>query len=322
VQQVLAVPKPSEHERFFVFLTDGFIGNESAIFETIQEHPTNPTIFTFGAGNNLNHHFLEQAARVGNGYATPVTHSEAVEPLVSAAWNKIESPALKNVSIDFGTLGAGDVIVPNGTNLYAGSPFPAYGRYSQGGEYSVTIRGFRRGQPVTINRTISFAQAENTNSMLPQVWARQAIGELRMEEGTTLSNKERIIELSTEYQVLSKYTAFLALNAVSVDEAGSISDSFREATPVRDASLPPDVTSISLRLNNGRLLIDLPAGARITGMAIYDLRGRLVFRFDGSDAGRFTWDGIMAGGARMRPGRYVVVIHTSVGILKRTIAWR
>jgi len=68
VQAALAIPKVQDLSRFFIFLTDGFITNESAIIDAIKNHQSSPTVFTFGAGNNLNRYFLDEAAKVGNGF--------------------------------------------------------------------------------------------------------------------------------------------------------------------------------------------------------------------------------------------------------------
>jgi len=65
IQAALATPTTSEHQRYYVFLTDGFITNEEAIYSELRNHPSHPTVFTFGAGNNLNRYFLEQTAGKG-----------------------------------------------------------------------------------------------------------------------------------------------------------------------------------------------------------------------------------------------------------------
>ena len=58
VNKTLAVPTHSDKQRYYVFLTDGFITNEEAVLQAISQHPSKPTIFTFGAGDNLNRYFL------------------------------------------------------------------------------------------------------------------------------------------------------------------------------------------------------------------------------------------------------------------------
>ena len=89
VNAALAIPTQANKKRIFIFLTDGFITNETAIIQAIQEHSSSPTIFTFGAGNSLNRYFLEECAKVGNGFATPVVSGDAVGPLVDGAWKRI-----------------------------------------------------------------------------------------------------------------------------------------------------------------------------------------------------------------------------------------
>ena len=53
--------------RLVVFLTDGFIGNESEIFASIERVLGEARIFTLGIGSSVNHHLLRGMARLGRG---------------------------------------------------------------------------------------------------------------------------------------------------------------------------------------------------------------------------------------------------------------
>ncbi len=323
VKSILAVPLETEHRRYFVFLTDGQITNGEAILSEIANHPTNPTVFTFGAGNNLNRYFLDRAAEVGNGHSSIITQYEGVLPYVNDTWDKLESPALKNVSVDFGGLDTSAVIFPISTNLYIGAPLYCYGKYETGGEHTISVRGYRNGEPITISNTVSFSTTPNMNAMLPKIWAKQKISRLVIEEGTTESNKQRIVDLSTEYQVLSKYTAFLAVNPIVVPSQESLREDFNYVPVVEQ--MPGDrLSAPRIMVAPGRLTIEMPEHEELREIRVYDIRGRLIYKLDLRGAlrgGVFHWDGILPDGTRLRTGRYIMRIVTSNSVMTRRLLW-
>lgn len=322
IQEILATPQQSEHQRIFVFLTDGFITNEAAIFNELRDHPPHPTVFTFGAGNNLNRYFLETSASIGNGFATEMTEFESAAGLVDNAWRMIESAQIKNVTLDFGGNDTAQLIMPLGSSLFKGKPLTVYGRYTVGGARTVTVKGYRSGEPVSMSRTIMFATRPNLNRMVPKIWAKQRIDQLAIEEGTTTTNKDKIVSLSVEHQVLSKYTAFLAINPNALGDGGSIADDLNNffSTPVLNTVVASaDVVRVFF---DGRMLrIHLPKGTELQAFAVYNLSGRRLFRFNPSSAinGSFAWDGVLPGGIRLPGGRYIIRMETTTGIISRTV---
>ena len=50
-----------------LFLTDGLIGNEAAIFDAIRRNAHSTRVFSFGIGNSVNRHLLDGMARAGRG---------------------------------------------------------------------------------------------------------------------------------------------------------------------------------------------------------------------------------------------------------------
>lgn len=325
IQAALSAPATTEHKRIYVFLTDGFVTNEEAIFEELRTHPTNPTVFTFGAGNNLNRYFLDQAAAINDGYSTEITLAEDVTPLVDAAWEKIESPQLMHVTVDFGNADAENVLFPTGTNLYRGSPLTMYGMYHSPGSHKITVTGYVDGVQTDISRTVAFAGGPTLNRMAPQIWARQKIEQLAVDEGTTTANKDSIIAVSVEYQVLSEYTAFLAINPTSVDDGSGIGDDLDNAWTVGVEQVSPLAgRQFCFLVQHGMLHITMPEGELLREMVVMDLMGRVVYRLQLGGRGgveSLRWDGRTAGGTLLRPGRYVVRLQTTTGHITRTLAW-
>ncbi len=329
VTQALSAPATTEHERYYVFLTDGFITNEEAIFDTLRNHPTEPTVFTFGAGNNLNRYFLDQAAAIGNGFATEITQYENVEPKVEQAWDKIESPQLRNVSVDFGGSDVSGVLMPLGSNLYRGSPLVVYGAYRDGGPRTVTVRGYRDGSPVALTEQITFAEGPNLNCMVPKVWARHEIERLVLDEGSTTDNKDSIIAVSIEYQVLSTYTAFLAINPLSVQEIADNTGGYYGFGPTEvEREAVADRTArgvLRVRVEGGMLQVLAPDGAVVEELVVLDMAGRVVYRLrlNRREGVRMVqWDGRCGNGAVLPAGRYVVRVRTDRGWMASGVFWR
>lgn len=209
VQSALSVPKTSEYQRYFIFLTDGFVTNETAIFDAIKNDPSKPNVFTFGAGNSLNRYFLETSATVGNGYATEVTEQEDAVSMVEPAWKKISSPQLIIKYLSFSNGLVNDLILPGAKTLYRGDAYNIYGTYMKGGQTEVTLGAYRDGQLVEFKKTVDLASGMTANYMLPQIWAKKKIDQLSIDQGTTDSKKDSIIIISEMYQVLSKYTSHI-----------------------------------------------------------------------------------------------------------------
>ena len=325
VQAALAVPQSSGYERYYIFLTDGFVTNETAIITAIRDHPSNPTVFTFGCGNSINRYLIDEAAATGNGgYGTVITELEAREsvvPFVDAAWEKISTPQLKNVTVDFGAAtGANNLLMPSGTNLFTGRPIEIYGTYTGGGQATVTVKGVLADKEVVLQKNVTFAANENMNFMVPKIWAREYIEYLSINEGTTQANKAAIIEVSTAFQVLSKYTAFLAISPQKAEGSSSAIREFPSMSTVKQAS-----ACLTVTVSKGILNITLPRQAVIEKLFIYDLKGRLIYILPfsiGTATQHIFWDGKTGMGTGLKPGTYVVCIKTKTGVLKSPFMWK
>lgn len=318
VNKSLAVPSRAGKQRYYVFLTDGFITNEEAILAAIRDHASRPVIFTFGAGNSLNRYFLEECAKVGNGFATPLMEGDAAGPAVELAWSRIESPQLENIQVDFGGLDASEELHPVSRRLYSGLPYTVTGRYSKAGTYVITLTADKGGKPFTLTRTLTLAGEETLSWSVPKLWAREKIGRLMLEQGTTEINKAAIIQVSVEHQVLSRYTAFLAYQPQAVAPGGGI------ATEIRKGGLPLlGAGRFDLFVRGGLLHLEWE-GEAIQAIRVLDLRGRLLFVHRpaaGRGLSRWIWDGRDARGDRLPKGRYLVSVQTARGLKTRMLEW-
>jgi Ca-activated chloride channel homolog len=321
VNAALARPVNPDKQRYYIFLTDGFITNEAAILQAISAHASKPTIFTFGAGNSLNRYFLEECAKVGNGFATPVLSGDAAGPLVEKAWNRIETPQLENIKIEFGGLQTTDVLTPVSNRLYVGLPYRVTGKFDGEGAKTVTLTASKQGLPVTLTRNVDFTLRDNLSWAVPKLWAREKIGQLMLEQGTTTRNKAAIIAVSQDYQVLSAYTAFLASDAQAATKDNAISGGI--STGVREAR--GTMLFYDLTVRGSMLFLDWRAPVEVESIRIYDLHGKLLFTYrPGANAtaiGRWVWDGRDSEGRVLGRGRYLITVQTKSGSRSQVFVW-
>jgi flagellar hook assembly protein FlgD len=76
---------------------------------------------------------------------------------------------------------------------------------------------------------------------------------------------------------------------------------------------------------DGFLSLTLPTGVYAEEISVFDMNGRLVFRFRpsaGMQMSSFRWDGLPANGMKLRPGRYIVRVRTTAGnVLTQSVSW-
>jgi Ca-activated chloride channel family protein len=323
VNAALSTPMTSEMQRVFVFLTDGFITNEGAILDAIQKHSPKPQVLTFGCGDNLNRYFLEEAASIGGGFATILTSTEPAGPAVEAAWSRIETPQVNALRIDFGSMGAHDLVLPASDRLYKGLPLVADGKYLVGGRQTITLKGHRGGQAWTLSREVDLAEGSSTAWSVPKTWARAAIGRLDLAEGTTNANKDSIVKLSTAFQVLSEYTAFLATRGEPVESGASLGNAYYNSliTEVRsDVSMRR--AGLRILSRKGALLVRWASKDRVDRVRILDAKGAVV-RTISVEPGRVeaAWDGRSEAGQRMVAGTYFVELAGAGISVRERFAW-
>jgi Ca-activated chloride channel family protein len=90
-----------DYLRQVIFLTDGEIGNEQQLFETIAAMRGRSRIFMVGIGSAPNSFLMTRAAELGRGTFTHIGSVDQVEERMRTLFEKLESPAVTNLSATF-----------------------------------------------------------------------------------------------------------------------------------------------------------------------------------------------------------------------------
>jgi Ca-activated chloride channel family protein len=203
-----------ERLRYVVFLTDGYIGNESEVFDAVRSRIGSARILSLGVGSSVNRYLLEGIARLGRGAAGFLLHDEAPGRAVALLWECIGHPALTDVHVDWGGATVDEVFPPRMPDLFAGRPVVVTARYHGSPPASVRLRGRIGGGEVAFDAVTDTDQCDAL-AALPAVWARRKIMSLSdyAEVEGRAAAPQQVEALALTYGLMSAFTSFVAVDA-------------------------------------------------------------------------------------------------------------
>lgn len=216
IKASLGLERDPDRMRIVIFMTDGYIGNETQILSAIEEKLGEARLFSFGVGSSVNRYLLERMAEVGRGVVQYVRQDEPTEEVVERLYERISKPNLVDIEIDWGGLDVRDLYPEKIPDLFAHQPIYILGRYEKPGKGKIMLKGRIRDREVVIPIEVVLPSHNRENEALASLWARARIKELmgRQYRGEIESIKEEITSLAIEYRLMSKYTSFVAVEEV------------------------------------------------------------------------------------------------------------
>lgn len=216
IRAALDAPRDSERYRIVTFMTDGFIGNEREILAEVCARVGDARIFSFGVGNSVNRYLLERMAQAGRGVAAYVRIDESGERAVDGLYRRLEQPALTDVRIDWGAMGATDVYPEVLPDLFVGRPVVVAGRFHGRGRTEVRVRGRMGSRPAELAIPVDPGDAGATHEAIAKLWARARIASLddRIDRGGNAQElADAIRDTALEHGLVSAFTAFVAVDS-------------------------------------------------------------------------------------------------------------
>lgn len=211
--------------RLVLFNTDGFIGDESAVLETIQKSRASARMFTFGIGNSVNRFLIDAMAQEGRGDAEVVTLNANADAAVGRFAARLQSPVLTDVTADFSGPMVSDVQPAALPDVFADKPIVIFGRFTGSGPGTVKIRGNAGGKPWSKDVAVNFA-AQRAPA-IPVLWARKRVAEIqRADYIVATSNREAkpseadITKIGLDFGIMTAYTSFVAVEKRVVNIGG------------------------------------------------------------------------------------------------------
>ncbi len=213
--------------RQVVFLTDGDVGNEAALFTVIQNKLGDSRLFTVGIGSAPNSYFMTRAAEYGRGGFTYIGNVDEVRERMQALFLKLESPVLTGITLDWGQqhIEQWPAIVPD---LYVGEPIMVSVRSEQPLK-GVNVSG--KADDEIWQQQLKLTSNEDRPGV-HVLWARRYIHQLmgQMMAGDGDRVRKAIEQVALTHHLVSRYTSLVAVDKTPVRPVDATLD--RQDVPV------------------------------------------------------------------------------------------
>ena len=108
--------------RQVIFLTDGSVGNEQQLFQTVRDRLGDSRIFTVGIGSAPNSYFMRNIAERGKGTFTYIGDVKEVQERMEELYTKLENPLLTDVRLSLSNSADVEMFPDPIPDLYLGEP--------------------------------------------------------------------------------------------------------------------------------------------------------------------------------------------------------
>lgn len=242
-------PSPG-HLRQLVLITDAGIGNEQQLLQLVEAGRGDARLFAVGIGSAPNAQFLRRAAELGRGTDVLVRDLAEVDARIDALLAKLGAPVLRDLALAWP--GPAEVYPERLPDLYAGEPLQVLARIpALHGQLKAQGQGQRQRWQDSV--VLASAQAVDGRGVA-RLWANARITALddSLRAGADPAQvREQTLEVALKHQLVSPYTALVAI----------------ERTPVR----PPDLDLASVGFANAA-----PAGSLAFAQGSTPARMRLA----------------------------------------------
>lgn len=221
LEQAARLLRRAAGEPTLVLVTDGQVGHEAQILQTVRNRLTGARIFTLGVDRAVNESFLRHLAAVGGGRCDLVESEEALDEVLTALHRRIGSPQLEGLTVALtGVDLERGASTPPTADLFPAGPAVLSGRWSAPGPVELAEVGVRvlaqdpAGELVELAAPATVA----TDTVLRTTWARHRVADL--EDARAAGARIQPDEITTfalAHGVLCGSTAWLALGPGGVE---------------------------------------------------------------------------------------------------------
>jgi Ca-activated chloride channel family protein len=197
--------------RQVVFITDGMIGNEQQLFDTITSMRGRSRVFMVGIGSAPNSFLMTRAAELGRGTYTQIGSVEQVDERMRVLFEKLESPVVTGLTVSFSATKA-DVTPAAIPDIYRGEPLLLAAKLDRLAG-NLEIKGRVGDRPWVV--TLPIAKAAEGKG-LSKLWARRKIADAEVARTLRQVSPEeadkRVLALGLEHQLVTRLTSLIAID--------------------------------------------------------------------------------------------------------------
>ncbi|MCA9727233.1 MAG: VWA domain-containing protein [Candidatus Eisenbacteria bacterium] len=222
LQRAVELPQESPRSRSVLLVTDGYIAAEREAFSYIRSHLGRSNVFTFGVGSSVNRYLIEGIAHAGMGEPFIALDPDEARSVAARFREYVRSPVLTDIAVSFPGFDAYDVEPTSIPDVLADRPILIQGKWRGSPSGSVRITGWTGSGHFARQIEVSDAVPRPENRALRSLWARTRVGTLSDFGSTDAaeSNREEIVSLGLRYDLLTRFTSFIAVRELVVNETG------------------------------------------------------------------------------------------------------
>ena len=211
----------SGRDQVLVLVTDGQVGNEDQLVASLGRSLGHLRVFTLGIDQAVNAGFLRKLAALGGGACELVESEERLDEVMAKIHRRVATPVVTDLALHAPWLDAGSVAPRRLPAVFAGAPVTILARARTAprpGELLELTGRLPAGGPLTLRLVVEVARA---GVDLEACWARAHLRDLedRFACGETYLEPE-IVRVSKRHRVLSRFTAFVAVDRSVVVNPG------------------------------------------------------------------------------------------------------
>jgi len=225
-----------------VVVTDGYIAAEKEVFGYIRSHLGHANVFAFGIGTAVNRYLIEGVARAGMGEPFVVADASEASATAERFRQYIQYPLLTDVNVAFEGFKAYDVVPSAIPDVMADRPILIQGKWRGALTGQVKVSGNTGAGRWVRTADVEHWKPEPANRALRELWARTRVGELSdwSGQGESEAEKKQITELGLAYDLLTRYTSFIAVHEAVRNPSGVAAD------VTHPQPLPPNVSDAAV----------------------------------------------------------------------------
>ncbi|MQA05153.1 MAG: VWA domain-containing protein [Streptosporangiales bacterium] len=219
--RVLGTEPAGERERYVVLVTDGQVAGEDEVLRVLAPAAGTTRVFTLGIDRAVNAGFLRRIAAIGAGRCDLVDSEDRLDNVLAGLHRRICPPLATGLTVT----ADGVALLPEETtpgrapDLFPGVPITLAGRVAAmpAGEVRLTVRGAGMADETV-------PAVPTANVAVRTGWARARVRDLEDAYAAHRGDDalaERIVATSLDHRVLSRFTAFVAVDRSRVTESGA-----------------------------------------------------------------------------------------------------
>jgi Ca-activated chloride channel family protein len=203
-----------------VLITDGLVTVEREVFDLVRKNRAKTNVFAFGTGVYGDNKYMFDGIANAAGTVPFIVMDEQIDKYISEFSEYLSTPLLTQVKVDFNGLDVFDVFPEQTQDIFSQRPLVITGKYRGSLPQSIGFSGnTTNGEwvgKVIIDEENSKANNEIQDESVKYLWAREKIRLLDdyQQVKSTKETEEAVTLLGMKYNLMTRYTSFIAIDDV------------------------------------------------------------------------------------------------------------